>query len=607
MRTARVAAFAILLSAQSVGVSAVLRPQSPVPGPQSAVRTPQSSHLVQIDVLVTDSRGRGVADLTAGDFELREEGTGQSIEQLRYVRAAGTAGGPHSGDDVPRVFAVFLDEYHVTPGNAGRARAAVAQFIEREVGPGDLIVAMKPLDSLLTIKLTPDRDAARRSIESFEGHKGDYEPRNAYERNYFAGAPARIESARNQVALSALNALAVHMGTLGDRRKTLVVVAEGIGHPDRRRGQEFLPSLDTVIRSANRANVSVYPVDPNSDTALASVDPGEAALRALASETDGLVIDGDLPGGLSRAAADSQAYYLLTYRSMRPDDGKFHPVEVRVKRPGVQLRARKGYWAPSPDDVLRAEMLAAINEPKPVVPLEPAPHASTLIRPWFGMERGAGGRTRVTFVWEPAPRVPGDRVRHIPSHLVLTALAPDGQVLFEGPVAPTGAGTVDEPGTTAARVVFETPPGRLRLRMSIQDAAEQPMDQDVREISIRDLHSGIVIGTPEVLRARTAKEFHALETAAAVPVSAREFSRTERLLIRFRASGSSGEELAVSARLLSRMGQAMRDLPVTADGAATHLIDLPLAGFAAGDYIIEVTAKGAAGDASERLNFRVTS
>jgi VWFA-related protein len=595
MRAARLAAFAIMLSAGGLA-AAVVSPQSPV-------ASPQPGHFANIDVIVSDARGRSVADLKASDFELREEGTAQTLEQVRFVQNVGGA----AGGNVPRVFALFLDEYHVTPGNAGRARAAVAQFIEHEVGPGDLIVAMKPLDSLLTIRLAPDRDAARRSLESFEGRKGDYEPRNSYERNYFAGAPARIESARNQVALSALNALAVHMGTLADRRKTLVVVAEGIGHPDRRRGQEFLPSLDTVIRSANRGNVSVYPVDPNSDTALASIDPGEAALRTLASETDGLVIDGDLPGGLSRAAADSQTYYLLTYRSMRPDDGKFHPVEVRVKRPGVLLRARKGYWAPSPDDALRAEMLAAINEPKPVVPVEPAPHASTLIRPWFGMERGAGGRTRVTFVWEPAPRVPGDRVRHVPSHLVLKALAPDGQVLFEGPVAPTGAGAVDEPGATAARVVFETPPGRLRLRMSIQDAAEQPMDQDVREISIRDLRSGVVVGTPEVLRARTAKEFRALETATAVPVSAREFSRTERLLIRFRASGSAGEAPAVSARLLSRMGQAMRDLPVTTDGAATHLIDLPLAGFAAGDYIIEVTAKSATGEATERMNFRVTS
>jgi VWFA-related protein len=595
MRAARHAAIVLLL-AHGGAVAVVSTHQSPVIGPQSG-------HLANIDVIVTDARGRGVGDLKASDFELREEGAAQTLDQVRFVGAGGTPDDPGA----PRVFALFLDEYHVRPGeNTERARAAVMQFIDRAVGPRDLLVAMKPLDSVLAIQFTADRNAARRALESFEGRKGDYEPRNAYERNYFAGSPPRIESARNQVALSALNALALHMGTLADRRKTLVVVAEGIGHPDRRRG-EVLPSLDTVIRSANRAHVSVYPVDPNGDAALASVDPGEARLHTLADETDGLVIDGDLSVGLSRAAADSQAYYLLTYRSMRPDDGKRHPVEVRVKRAGVQLRARNGYWAPAPDDALRTELLASINTPKPVVPLEPAPHASVLIRPWFGMERGADGRTRVTFVWEPAPRVPGDRVRHVPSHLVLTALAPGGQVLFEGPVAPTGAGTVDEPGTTAARVVFDTPPGRLRLRMSIQDAAQQAMDQDVREISVRDLHSGVVIGTPEVLRARTAKEFHALETEAAVPVSSREFSRTERLLIRFRASGASGEAPAVSARLLSRMGQAMRDLQVAADGATGHLIDLSLAGFAAGDYIIEVTAKSGAGEASERINFRVTS
>ncbi|MBI3490425.1 MAG: VWA domain-containing protein [Acidobacteria bacterium] len=569
-----------------------------VSNPQSAIRNPQS-HLVQLDIIVSDARGRVVSDLTPADFELREEGTPQVIEQLRFVQAAG------GGD--PRLFSVFLDEYHVSRGeNTDRARAAVTQFVEREVGSSDLIVVMKPLDSLLTIQLTHDRDAVRRVLESFEGRRGDYEPRNAYEKNYFAGTPARIESARNQVALSALNALAVHLGALTDRRKTLVLVSEGIGRAERRRGQEFLPSLETVIRSANRANVSVYPVDPE---ASAADDPGGAALRTLAGETDGLLIDGDLLGGLSRAAADSKAYYLLAYRSMRPDDGKFHAVQVQAKRPGLQLRARKGYWAPSPDDALRAEVLAKINAPKPAAPLEPAPHVSTLIRPWFGMDRGDAGRTRVTFVWEPATRVPGDRSRRVPSRLVLTALAPDGEVLFEGPVSPTGPATVDEPGATAARALFETPPGRLRLRMSIQDAGAQVLDQDVRELAVRDLHAGVVISTPEVLRARTAREFRSIDTVAAVPVASRDFSRTETLLIRFHASGSSSERPALSARLLGRMGQVMRDLPVTpaATPDGENTIDLSLAGLASGEYAIEVTAKSAAGEATDRITFRVTS
>src|SRR4029453_18964353 len=105
---------------------------------------------------------------------------------------------------------------------------------------------------------------------------------------------------------------------------------------------------------------------------------------------------------------------------------------------------------------------------------------------------------------------------------------------------------------------------------------------DVRSISVRDLRNGVVIGTPEILRARNAREFRALENDLAVPVASREFSRTERLMVRFRAYGPLGAPLSVSARLLSRMGP-MRELPITgaADAAGVSLIDVPLAGLAA--------------------------
>src|SRR6185369_2332779 len=121
-----------------------------------------------------------------------------------------------------------------------------------------------------------------------------------------------------------------------------------------------------------------------------------------------------------------------------------------------------------------------------------------------------------------------------PTRLVLTALAPDNTVLFEGPVNPTGAAQIDDAGAAPSRAVFDAPPGRVRLRMSIQDAARQQLDADVRSLAVRDMQRGVTIGTPEVLRARNAREFRALDTTLlAVPVAAREFSRTERLLVRF--------------------------------------------------------------------------
>ena len=604
---------AALLVAAGIEQPAIATAQSAIPTPQSAI-----ARLVTIDVTVTDARGRAVTDLKPADFELREGSTLLPLESVRLVHVAGGSQAEPpariqsaaderlaAGQDEARLFAIFLDEYHVASGaETDRVRETLTRFVDRDVSPRDLIAVMKPLDSLFAIRLTRDREAVRRAIESFEGRKGDYAPRNAYERDYIAGTPARIDVARNQVALSAINALAVHLGSLTDRRKTLIVATESVGRSDRRRGQEYLPTLDTIIRSANRSNVAVYPFDPRD---AAGGEPAAEGLRRLADETDGEAIAADAEPGLRRVAADSSAYYLLSFRTAHPDDGTFRELQTRVKRPAVHVRARKGYWTASPDEALRAALIAKANEPKAVVPLEPAPHVSPLIRPWFGMSRGDAGKTRVLFVWEPAARVPGDRVRRTVSKLVLQARSSDGAVLFDGPVAPTGPAAIDEPAATPARVVFDVPPGRLRLRMSIQDAASTVLDQDVRDLSIRDLKGDVAIGTPEVLRARTAREFRTLDAESAVPVASREFSRTERLLIRFRAYGPAGAPPVVSARLLDRMGHVMRPLAVTSVPAAgDNTIDLPLAGLAPGDYVIEVTATGGARDATDRIAFRVT-
>src|ERR671935_840441 len=128
-----------------------------------------------------------------------------------------------------------------------------------------------------------------------------------------------------------------------------------------------------LLDEANAANVSFYPIDPRGlvvfdepivkpttgappagSTTLTPLTVDAARLRArltslrtLAEATDGLAIvdSNDLSKGLRRVVDDLSSYYLLGYYSSGKLDGKFHAITVRIKRPGVQVRARRGYLA----------------------------------------------------------------------------------------------------------------------------------------------------------------------------------------------------------------------------------------------------------------------
>ena len=576
--------------------------QAPSPAPEAS-RPPET---VVIDVIATNARGQAVETLKASDFVLREDGEVQAIQDVRFVKPDGNA----------RLFAIYLDDYYISAARTQEVRDALHRFVDQDLRPGDLVTILRPLDSLLSIRLTPDRDALHRAIDAFEGRRGDYAPRTAFERNYMVNDQEKAEVQRTQSTWSTLNALALHLANLGTGRKTMLLVSEQADPMLRRRGLESLPTSSSVMRTANRANVAIYVLDPLDAAARAAVpDEGPNLLSVLAEDTDGArfapsgASGGGLEAGLRQMVADASAYYLLTYRSARNTDGMFHAVDVSVKTKGVRLRARKGFWSPNPDEIQRASLLARANEPRPPVVLAPARRTSPLIRPWFGMAKGSGGNTRVTFVWEPAGAVPGDRRVRTPSRVAFKATGANGTTLFEGPVRPTGAVAFDGLDAALARAVFEVPPGRIRLEMSIEDASAAAIDTDVRDLLVGDLRAPVAIGTPEVMRARTAKDMRALEANPdAVPVSSRQFSRSEQLVIRVPVYAPGGAP-DVTARLVNPSGQSMR--PLTVDAAATPdgraQIELPLAGLAPGDYAVEVTAASPAGQAKDTLRFRVTN
>jgi hypothetical protein len=93
----------------------------------------------------------------------------------------------------------------------------------------------------------------------------------------------------------------------------------------------------------------------------------------------------------------------------------------------------------------------------------------------------------------------------------------------------------------------------------------------------------------------------------AVPATTREFSRTDRVFVRVPAYGAGGP--SVSVHLLNRSGQQMSEVPVAASTAPAtdSMFDVPLAGLAPGEYVLEIKATGEGGEAKELVGFRVTS
>jgi hypothetical protein len=94
----------------------------------------------------------------------------------------------------------------------------------------------------------------------------------------------------------------------------------------------------------------------------------------------------------------------------------------------------------------------------------------------------------------------------------------------------------------------------------------------------------------------------------ATPAATREFSRTDRVLIRFDAYGAGTDRPEATAVLLNRAGNKMNDVPVVAAPmGGTHQLELLLSSIPAGEYLVEITVKGASGEKKELVAFRVTA
>jgi hypothetical protein len=216
------------------------------------------------------------------------------------------------------------------------------------------------------------------------------------------------------------------------------------------------------------------------------------------------------------------------------------------------------------------------------------------VRTWIGTERGENGKTRVTLIWEPLPAQGASVRREQPGRVSLLAATAKGDLVFRGRSpdaalasagpAPAPNDTEPLPGarrlptaaTAPQRLVFDAPPGKIELRMTVEAAGSGgTLDSEIRDITVPDFTAPqVALSTPRVYHARTAREFQTVAADPnAIPAPGREFSRTERLLIRFDAYGPGTEKPEVTAVLLNRGGSKMSDVQIAPGAAGRHSPD----------------------------------
>ncbi len=569
-----------------------------------------------------------------------------------------------------RVFVIFLDDYHVREGNSIQAGLMLTDFLENDLIPTDLVGVMYPLMPLDAVRLTRDHEAIITAVKQFRGVKYDYEVRNQFEARYNQYPTTVVERIRNDVSLSALRGLMVLLGGLREGRKSVLVVSEGYsdyvppqlreqnaelglagGNPDRGNPlagdnsfeatnaffetSMMMMDLQRVYEIANRFNTSLYTVDPRGlavfefdlDQPSVGINTDQRALRRtqdslrlLAEQTDGraIVNTNDLVPGLQQMLKDASSYYLLGYNSsLAATDGEFHEIDVRVRRDGIRVRSRPGYWAITERDAERA-LTTTANEPPKAVELAlsalAAPQRGRLVRTWVGTAPASNGKTRVTFVWEPT-QVRGRR--EVASRVLVTAMGDDGSAYFRGrvPERTTGAGRGTTRGRDPApppvtRVEFEADPGVMQLSLAIEGEAGDVIDRDLDKIEIPDFTGpDLVISTPSFVRARNALALREIvDDYDVVPTASRDFRRTDQVLVRFEAHAPGDAVPKVEARLLNRNGGAIYPLDVQAsvDGHP-YQVHLTPVSLPPDEYIIELTVTTPDSEATELIAFRLNS
>ena len=397
-------------------------PASPTPPPQTSPTFRVQIDAVSMDVIVKDPQGRFVPDLKKDEFEIFEDGVKQDITSMTMSHGGRVTNvleapppPPPEGIILPpvrrvvdtsgRIFLFFIDDLHMQFSNSGRVRELFKKVEKTLVHEGDLFGFVSSGPASIAIDMTYDRRRFDDAIAKIAG--SGLKPSEIIQQGTGAGGPTELRY-NAHVAFSTMREALDNLEKVHNRRKALVWVSEGydfnpfqesrLGLRDpsspflqnqnnmldnqqdtgdgtttsatdpmvaqQKQSETFSDSdlayeLAEITRAANRANTTIYTIDPRGLVAGADideqVDPSEWAayirksqdsMRVLADETGGVAVVNmnNFDKALQQIDAASSDYYVLGYYSSNPDPTKRRrQVEVKIVRKDATVFSRKEY------------------------------------------------------------------------------------------------------------------------------------------------------------------------------------------------------------------------------------------------------------------------
>ncbi len=490
--------------------------------------------------------------------------------------------------------------------------------------------------------------------------------------------PSNLERGQRAVGvLNTIESLSEYLEGVRGRRKALLWFSEGIDYPmaetfSSQSGSEIIRATRDAVNAAARANVNVYALDPRGLIGMttdliesgraggpdyAGTDPtkpvgtpfsgtqallGEIrltqdSLRTLADGTGGFaaVDTNSFAEVFSRIIEANSRYYLLGYTPpAHPRDGRFHRIEVRVKRPGLTAVARRGY--PSSSGTTREERrMEALNRWARDRRAGGENDMSTELRAAINgavQQSGLPLAVQAVAFRGPAKQADVAITVEIDGSQLEFAQQPNGLFADNLEVSYFALNDDGRPqrGTRAAlnlavrpdtyqkmkalgvRLNSRTPlaPGRYQLRVGARDpltgkAGTVFTDLTVPEFSAKSLMmSGVLISSAESQAVFTPQRDAVGEKLLGAPATTRrEFAQTDTLTwlseIYDNATARQPRRIDVAARLISEDGRdafVSRDVLTNGEGGSRwtsfgYTGRIPLKDIAPGRYLLRVEAQ----------------